>query len=384
MSTVVNTVSAFTIAELTGPQRSIRLVGRGLPYRPYRLSGAQRVEVTWLPGYSEATATILGPTEDKTTINGWWKDKYLGQNPDPPSAFGNLYAPFVLNGEPVDNVRDAARVIDDMRRMGQQIQVTWDEQVRVGHLAEFEQNWHNTHDLEYAISFAWISRGEQPAGIVITESSLADAAFRIRRLHDAVNKAGLPSVGSGGFDLNFGAKLLAKLQKLSDSVQKLQNTFSNAVNAALSPVNAARLAFTTFNGMITQCADLKDQTEAQVSGAIRFRANLPGGLASQSFSQRLGSNLYTRNLSKAATDLRNESVEQRDALAAQLTASGQLLGTYTARAGDDLRDVSRIYYKTPFEWRRLLLFNHLVSAELTPGLLVLVPKLQGVSLSQGG
>ena len=74
--TVASDGSSFSIRELTGDQRSVILTGRGMPYRPLGFKGKQGLTITWLPGNPIATATVLGPQEDPSDVNGYWKDNF--------------------------------------------------------------------------------------------------------------------------------------------------------------------------------------------------------------------------------------------------------------------------------------------------------------------
>jgi hypothetical protein len=65
----VESPGAFIIEELSGQRRKVILIGRGLPYRPLELTGVQRVTTTWLPGFAEATATVMGAKDEPTVIN---------------------------------------------------------------------------------------------------------------------------------------------------------------------------------------------------------------------------------------------------------------------------------------------------------------------------
>jgi hypothetical protein len=249
--------------------------------------------------------------------------------------------------------------------------VTWDEVTRHGHLVEFEQRWHNTHDLEYSIKFAWTSQGERTApGVFTVENSLAGTLPRMRRLKDDFDN--LLSEPPFGLNTDLLGKLLQLSQKFSDSFDKLQGAITNAVSLVLTPLSAVHMAWSALQGMVGALNDIRDALEAQTAAATRFRPTP----AQMSAGQKRQAEMFISDLKRAARSLRNEAVERRDFYAAQVSAAGSnLLAVYTAKEGDDLRDVSRLFYGTPLEWRTLLRFNNLTSAELEPGQVVLVPKL---------
>ena len=43
---------------------------------------------------------------------------------------------------------------------GQRVRVAWGPIVRFGHLKKFGQTWHNTHDLEWTVTFVWTSKSD--------------------------------------------------------------------------------------------------------------------------------------------------------------------------------------------------------------------------------
>src|ERR1700690_3424684 len=125
MPSAVGTSSSFSIQELTGPDlRLVVLQGRGLPYRPFKLSTNQRVELEWLPGSPEATSTVLSSKEDPATLNGYWKDKFIGVSGQDDSA-GQGPPPILSQGVGIPPVIDASRLFDSLCRYGQLLEVTW-------------------------------------------------------------------------------------------------------------------------------------------------------------------------------------------------------------------------------------------------------------------
>jgi hypothetical protein len=73
----VSEVPGFKIQELSGKQRTVWLTQRAKPYGPITWEGEQRVKVTFPAGNPHGFATVQGPTEGETTIEGFWKDKFL-------------------------------------------------------------------------------------------------------------------------------------------------------------------------------------------------------------------------------------------------------------------------------------------------------------------
>lgn len=372
MPEVFNTVSSFTIEQLGGEERRIRLVGRGLPYRPFSLKTTQRVELTWLPGSPQATATVLGPTEEPTTINGWWKDRFLGEDVD--ITVSNIFAnpgprasaPFTINGLPMNTAREAADVMDAIVREGTIVEVKWDEDVRHGYLIEFEKKWHNIHDLEWDMKFEWISRGEPTVpGVFGQEVSLSDLSSTLGALGADLSDFAFDP----GFAVNlkFFDDLTSLVAAVEAGIDSIQNAVATVVDVATTPANALRSAVASCTGIAGRAEEIRDLCESRVSGTVNGLVPINN----QTSEQRSQEALYVTGVSSRATAIRREAVLRHATLIKNLNTT--LLSTYTARAGDDLRDVSRLFYGTPFQWRQLMVFNGFDDAELEAGELVLVP-----------
>lgn len=357
-----DTGSAFTIAEVEGDGVVVVLVDRALPYRPFELTTKGRVEITWYPGNPQATSTVLGSAEDPTRMNGYWKDKYLGQ-----AVSGDGIWPFTVNDLVIQTVREAADVIDDLVRRCALVEVTWDQQIRQGHIDSFVKRWHNTHDLEWEMSFVWISRGEPTAPAVVSpDTSVSETAATIEKKAKQLNEAAIPPFETTA---DFQTAVTEMLSALLLSVQGVQGAVSNLATNKIGPFDASRRTIATCTSIISQTDDIISYFDEQVSGAF----NAAVALADQTFGQRLVADAYVQDVLLAARELRRIAISRRVALGSFIVED--ILGTYRAREGDNLRDVSQLFYKTANEWRRLLLFNELFSAELTNGQVVLVPKI---------
>lgn len=373
MPTVVNSVGAFVIKELTGERRELTLVARGLPYRPFNLRTSQRVELSWYPGNPEATATVLGAKEEPSNIEGYWKDKYIGS--EVPAADvssgtvqGRVIFPITLDGIPIDSVRFAVQTVDDMVRQGQLMQVTWDEQTRHGHLVEFDKNWDNLHDLKWSMSFQWISRGEPVVPAVFTTStSLSDTAGTLDTLNtDLQNAAGEPP--SFPSSTNNQQAFWRALGNINLAVLAVKAAAKLVTMRAGQPFDGARRTSTLCTQIIGLCGNFNELLTSVPPGAT----NSVEPLDAQSFQQRLVAAANIRELLIKARKLQLAAIDRRAVYLKQVEKD--LLAIYQAREGDDLRDVAELYYQSPFEWRQIMLFNELDTPLLYAGQVVLVPR----------
>lgn len=368
MPEVFNTGSTFTVRELTGQRRTVILQARGLPYRPYTLKTQQRVSVGWNPGYSIGTANVMGATEAPTTIAGAWKDRFLGDTTTEPC--------IRMNGVAVTTAREAIKLFDSICREGQEIEVTWDEDVRVGFLEEFESSRQNVHDVDWTMQFVWISRGQAEVAVVLASSvSLATSASQARRRLDTMRAF----LSNPPYPLlpDYESYVTNVLMELETDVQNIEAAASTVAVLASSPVSAARQVIASCNSIISTGKELRDYFDSFVPGLTRDVRSL--GAQAPSQGDTLAAYQYTRDIRAENASFVNFAVDTRSEYAMRVET--ELLGMYEAREGDDLRTISQLYYNTPFQWQTIATFNEITDATIHPGDLVLIPKISALENS---
>lgn len=346
--------SPLVIRELSGPQRTVRLVGRALPFRGLQLSGEQTIELTQLPGAPERTLTVLGPVEQPTTIHGKWSTMFLGAGE------------FTLDNRPLTTAREVVKAVDSMRLLGQLVEFTWLDSLRRGIIKRFDQTWLTSEDVEWSLTLEWVSRGEQTAPVVfVTDASMGDAFANTQSLFGFLDSIAVPDVPLLDDVLN---SLQAFTNGIGNLVLDLEDAVINFTDKITSPVRAIR-------GLVATLQSLENETELMTAFLLSRPASALGSKPAdeQSYSEKQSLELYREELRAWASALRRSSIESRTNLMGQIQTT--LLATYVARAGQDLRDVSKQFYGTPFEWRRLMIFNDLNEVALEAGQLVLVPPL---------
>jgi len=362
--------TAFRITELTGEKRELFLAGRALPYRPFSLSGSQRTDFIWYPGNPHATVQVLGAEEKPTTINGQWKDRFLKESQTVGGA-ETFTAVAEIDGEQVASADDLVHKVDDFRRKGQLVEVRWGTQRRRGIITEFNVKYDRQEDIEWDITFGWISQGDTPSAAVL--SSQQD----LGRIKSAWDKA-LDSLTAA---LNSATQAIGDLEdKINGAVKKITdriNEVTDAVASVAQVVNNAEQMTVRLNsiyeGIKDSCTDLVD-TLTSVPPLDLFDLgpnDLVGG--EPTFSASLLAESWTENMLTATRAARRQAVENQADITS-LTGSN-LLAVYTARSGDDLRQVATDFYGVPGGWRNLMLFNGLTQSELNAGQVVLVPTL---------
>jgi len=378
----LDTTSTFSLTEAGGI--SLELTRRALPYLPLSISGKQRAEFTWYPGSPQATVQMLGPSEDAITISGYWKDRFLAGSGD-----------AKVDNQSVATVADLVATVDNMRRQGRQVTLTWAGLRRIGHVTSFTQTWHNTHDVEWELEFSVLSHeatkvaaGNTPtvnlAGIAddatTTVFNARDAAFGIAR--DATTEGTEVLAGrnaefgiSGPAGLNPLQQVNATLTEFDTQVAVFASTLVNYVQSATalitSPSNAVRDIMATCSTAITQ---VSNATGTFVDSALTewYAITSTDGIDGVPFGLQVSGRSYQQQVKNAARSVISFCAVTRYSLGEQL--QGQVQRTFVAPADLDLRDVSRQFYGTPDEWRFLMTYNGLQTSRLQGGQVIIVPQ----------
>lgn len=388
-------VPPFVIMELSGQRRTVKLVGRGLPYRPLSFEGEQRVKVTFPAGNPNGFGTVMGPTEGETEINGAWKDKYLfvreGEvapirlitSRSTTSEYDAGIAAGDAQANDVSSAFDAVRLFDSIRQSGQVVLVAWGYFSRRGYLKKFTHKWTTVHDCEWSATFVWTAQGEvresvdfgPPAGLGDTGGGLRDLLNQMSRALTAPQRL---LEGPASQIRNTMNRLSAQSYELDETLAGLRDTIDPG-----TLVNQARSAIGAFG---TSAENIRDLAESSGSANLfrDLQAQSRRTQANQSTDEAaldaidpaafFQAELYTRETIDDARRLRDESTARARALEAGPEAT---LGVYYAREGDDLRDVSTRYYGSPDQWRTLLLHNNLISFDLYPGQPIVIPRING-------
>lgn len=371
MPEVFGLATTFTIVSLTGERTTLSLAGRALPHRPYTLSGSMNAEFTWYPGNPEATVQVLGAQEKPTTIRGAWKDRFLREVAT--NGGLNLFTAVAeYNGRQVSGADDLVRKVDSIRRKGQLLEVRWGNQVRRGIMTDFTVNYDRVEDIEWEMTFGWVSQGDSPGAAVV--SGQIDLG-RVKSSWDQQADALVDSLTNPPFDIGSAEEQIeSQAQDVNDRI----NEVTDAVASVATAVNDARDMATRLNSVY----DSLEQSSTALIGTLTSApptelfvlssADLQDG--EPTFSATLRAQAWVAGVLTVARSIRRQAAEAQSEIAE--TISSDILFVYVAHNGEDLRDVSTNNYGTPDAWRRLMLFNQLSSSELFAGQVVLVPRLE--------
>lgn len=391
---------------------SVTLQDRALPYRPISINGRQRAEFTWYPGSPNATVQMLGPEEGVISLRGFWKDRFLAGSDNVNALRGG--------GNPLsrtDTVADLVRLVDEMRRRGKQICLTWDDLIRYGHITSFTQTWHNHHDCEWEMEFSVISQ-EDPTTKVSTLAFKAPTAADVWMA--ATNKT--QEASKLNFDSVWGEPDTTSPSQPPDDVSAL--VFSTATTIKQEPppwwetgwrdvVGAAETArgfggyvelaaneWANGLGNVAQQALYIAQTPSElgrnvlnaITGPVAtlFRAGgslLDGALTeyytyaelagavqpdNTPFGIQLGQKSYLTRWKAFVQDVRTSNAVVRARYTEELMNT--TVRTFVAPADMDLRDVCTKFYGTQDGWIELMIYNGLVDPRIPAGFVVRVPE----------
>jgi hypothetical protein len=365
------TAPSFIIQELTGDKRVLTLRGRSLPYRGLKFVGKQRVVITNPPGSTRGTPTVLGPEFGPTTVEGEWKDVFLGRTV---SATGSGELPVDISGRPIAAVQVLARVVDSIRLAGQLLRVTWAGNVRRGFMTEFTPDWQNVHDAKWSMTFEWVSYDDDEAPMMKLPS--VDVTGISRRMSRAYTDfLDVPAPGSGiGFRFTTG---LNKLRgQLENAIFSIEDATQNFVKAVTQPLREVGNLVATCESVSTESSAMMDYlsttwTDIVDTKGTAYQIPAPEGDAVSGF-QSLTVTEWQYDQKAQLRTLRSTSLATQNDIAA---ASPQVVvDTYQARNGDTLQSVSFKYYGDDSHWRDLMVYNDLPSSVLIAGDLVEIPR----------
>ncbi len=407
----IDSAGPFVIRELTGDKRTLRLVARALPYRPFTLEGEQRHEVAEYAGNPVKTLQVFGASEKPTTIKGFWKDTFISY---PSTPMAELIIGGGVGGTPLLSAKDIAALVDDMREKGQLVEVAWLHEHRQGLLARFKKDWHNIHDLEWEIDFVWVALSKNVLGKtlkVVANTAMRGVATGAASLLSSSVSDTEDAAAQRDQASSWTEKINDKLASLRDTSDYILTGAGNLAASISTPAETMRTMAGAFQGMVMDAGDLIDYSYSMVEYATLGLVRLPWQKDITGAITQFGSFTLSQGPSNAATDAENEVFALPPSDVGTSTAAAQanrdtvraarqvrfqaargradairaseptLLAAFVAREGQDLRDVSLRFYGTQNGWRTLMTFNRMKSSLLHAGDVVFVPRQTGEAVA---
>lgn len=366
---------AFTIVEQGGDRRAIVLMGRALPYRPVTWEDEQTHERTRVAGSPQATIQVFGADAKETTIKGFWKEIFLGDE----SA-----AAAIVDGRRMESARELSTIVLDVLRKGQDLDVAWMHEARVGILGNFKRTWHNLADLEWEMTFVWEGHAVDDPGALLASSapqSAADLSSQLDSHARDLDQKSAPLLARVGRLVVIGLDAAASVpsvlpsRALADLKDKLDEVQGGVSDFADQVVSAAQ-SLTSPLALALQTAATAQGIADSAGDALRLFGGRVERAAFGFLTDDVGSSVAAveanRDAAASCRALRVQGARARAALLAQ--ANPDLLAAFVAREGLDLRQVALRYYGDSDNWRALMTYNDLADSRLSAGQLVFVPR----------
>jgi hypothetical protein len=194
--------------------------------------------------------------------------------------------------------------------------------------------------------------------------------------------AGIETPEGFGLDFGFIDDLQAFQQNLEDLIRGVQDAIQQFVSKVNTVVWTTRGIIATFESIGEETELMIDYVDSQFGSSPGARTGPGSGGASGIFgsppaevteTQKIEGEVFKLEVKTWARGLKHFAAQERARLLREV--GGDLIATESAKEGHDLRDLSKKYYNTPFEWRRLMVFNDKTTIELEKGEVVFIPKL---------
>lgn len=373
----------FVIAETNGMKRTIVLRGRSLPRQPINFGGEMSVVIDYFAGNPVAYAQVIGPKYLPTEVTGEWNDIFLFEDANCPYLLG--FPPIGVAGKPppvgantilggtsfvggsaaagsqsaflARTVRDAMELV---RRSGALLRVEWGSIVRYGFLTKAMFPHKREQDIGYELEFQWIGDTDaQPVAVSKQMSALGflkALAAILQKLLDALLTADYLAQ-------QFLQGITGPITKLLSLLTALVETLTKMLGQLLNPFDIVASIKAAAIGLKLACRDLLDLFD-RGGGRLKGRDSS----AAQAFLAAAENEV--RRLLEELAFLAAERERELDAFFTK-----QVLATHVAQAGQNLRDISTLYYGRPESWPDIADFNGLAGSLTTPGRLLRIPKL---------
>lgn len=253
--------SKISITEQGGAGRTLELYGPGQPRRGVAFPVVQRVVTDPVNGNADdSIQQTLGPYDDESTWEGFWRTTQLAAKPA-------LFYPQGSQKSAPQKIALAdslAFLVDDIARAGHLLAMSWsvgDRKVeRIGRIVRFEPKYDRPDDVAWTIDWQWVGRG--PA----RQSTTSFRSDQKAALAKSV------SLQLGKLTAEIDA---AKIVSANTNLPKSANVFS--LGALESFLDAPKALMTAFGNVVRQVASRIDD----LGKLIEKAEELPVDLATQ-------------------------------------------------------------------------------------------------------
>ena len=373
----------LVIAETNGMKRTIILRGRSLPRQPITFGGEQAVVIDYFSGNPVAYAQVIGPKYLPTEVGGEWNDIFLFEDsnapyllgfppisaagkPPPPGANALVAGTSFISGSATAGSQQAylARTVRDamdlIRRSGALLRVEWGSIVRYGFLTRATFPHKREQDIGFELEFQWIGDTDAQPKAVPKEANVLGF---LKGLNALLEKLLAALLTADYLTQQFLQSFTAPISKIINLLSALVQTLAKMLSQVLNPFDIVASIKAAAIGLKLAVMDLIALFDRN-GAALRGRDNA----TSQAFLAL--AELSARQLLLELAFLCAERERELDAFFTK-----QVLATHVAQAGQNLRDISTLYYGRPESWPDIADFNGLAGSLTTPGKLLRIPRL---------
>lgn len=349
------------------PLGTIRLEGRALPYRPIIFEGEQRLKTTWYPGNTVGTQQVLGPIEKPTTINGMWKDTFLGD----------------------DQARQLVVLFDTLRRSGSLVEMSWGQARRLGDLGpqgpefkrrgilrRFKATFERPQDVAWEAEFEWNGQGETVSSPPLT-AQLVNPREGFTEMRDTL----LDTLdnSSAFFTRLAGKANQATFGQVNELLDIVEGTVDILDSAAAAPTSLAQAALATSERLVS----ISTKTVDTLGSLINTTLNVEAALAVAWDNAKASLDFLGDRLSTVGVISESQGTASDTADALNDSIQPEVIAEERPPAGSDLRDLAMKYYGDPDLWFLIAQFNNLFSSKVpslpsgpsdNPGFPIAVPR----------
>lgn len=314
---------------------------RNIPKRPWSLPTELRVVRTDYPSARQASAQVLGPKREPSTLEGRWDDRY--NTPGYAKAEYDRFQAMVNRGNPV--------------------RVTFQELTFDCLVQRFEPQYHRADFIEYSITLDnYGPQNEQeptraPETIPSTDQAYDDTSF--------VTQAALET-----HRLAPSSSLIAGKKKEIDDLLKSASENLNKLGDSISTRKGVLKPIGEFSKTATMFRMVGGDASNVINKLVSVRADVE--LTVRTAISVLNFEAWSRTLRTQMRILKGQS--DRSARNMEKRAAAPATGFYRPRAGESLYHVSRKVYGTPHGWRSIQERNRLTSLRLTGEELLIIPE----------
>lgn len=322
----------------------IVLAGNWMPKIPFTFGGSQRIKKEFYSGYSEPTVQVFGPEESDITINGLFKDK----------RFSNLDLRNIST--------EIQQQVDAMRIRGNVVRLQLGEFERYAIIKETKFDMERLSRVGYSITFSIIGFNAPKNAIFLQKKK--EVPFGINK--ELIALATQFNLTASSIPESVPQSIADVINGLVNEVAQVIATVTNFVDQIFSTVQDIKTAINRVKGLIKYAQQKLNAYKRQVGAIFSFDP-------STSITGRYSSARYSSSGIAAASGL----TALLERLRAQFSTliNDLPLARNLIKQGDTLQKIAIKFYGNANDWKKIYDYNNLTSTDLTPGVMLEIPRL---------